>query len=381
MDRSFSLYGVHIGIKYRDPADLAKGGKLRVAVDDLPAIFRRARSKNIEILVKFDGGDSKTDGLFDLDIHYTLNHADGTGEEKGTLKMFCHKERNYWVSHLKTVADVPYNVRSIIPSMINNAQIDVVSDRETKFNLKYTNKYKRGDIEINVDRIPGREAHLAVVTYDGTKIMDLTFTATGFNLSGTVFGEQISVSVDGARTSTGYRIRIHPENQEILQVDVNVESDPSNMRYSTKMDYAVIGENYFRGRVDMKYENKEFTVKHLNKETNNSWEPLRGNWTLINDASTFDLNLEIQDMFNLFGILFRITDYIFRTNMVEWYRDLYQGFSGVRIFVDKQNRNFLLPKFLIDVKLPSLVPCDGTEETPCSTRPTVCIVSRVLLSN
>merc|ERR550539_322736 len=119
--------------------------------------------------------------------------------------MFRNKEGNNWVSHLKTVADVHHSW-SIIPSMINNAQIDVVSDRETKFNLKYVNKYKSRDIEINVDRIPGREAHVTVGKSTGHKMMDLTFTATDLNLrkpdgnfkvglSGTVLGEQISGSV------------------------------------------------------------------------------------------------------------------------------------------------------------------------------------------
>jgi len=152
LDRSFDLFGAHIGLKYKNPSDRMKGGQLRVAVEDMKAIFPMARSKSIDVTVKFDGGDSKTDGLFDLDIDYHLVHPNDHGVEEGTLKMFRHKEGNNWVSHLKTVATpAPHGTRSIIPSMINNAQIDMVSDRQTKFNLKYLNKYK------NRERRPARD--------------------------------------------------------------------------------------------------------------------------------------------------------------------------------------------------------------------------------
>merc|ERR1712038_1557311 len=65
--------------------------------------------------------------------------------------------------------------------MINNAQIDVVSDRQTKFNLKYVNQYRSRDLELNVDRIPGQEAHVTIGKTDGSKMMDLKFTASDLN--------------------------------------------------------------------------------------------------------------------------------------------------------------------------------------------------------
>ena len=364
----------------------------------MQAIFRRARSKSIDVHFEFDGGDSKTDGLFDLDIHYTLNHADGTGEETGTLKMFRHKEGNNWVSHLKTVAPgAHHGSPSIIPSMINNAQIDVVSDRETKFNLKYVykykmsdreikfnrrsyvNKYKNRDVEINVDRIPGKKAHVTVGKSTGPKMIDLTFNLRqsdgnfNFGLAGTVAGEHISGSVEGGQVVhkdrplgqswQRFKVILTKGNRKALQVDAKVKADPANMRYSTKAVYAIIG-GVIQGQVTMKYENKEFRLKHINQDTKDERD-FRANCTIINDANTFDMNLEIQDTLHLFSLfhLYGIIDYYFSTNMLVWYVDFYQGISGVRIFVDKQNRNFLLPKFLIDVKLPSLVPCDGTEET------------------
>lgn len=381
LDRSFDLYGVHVGIKYKDPSDRAKGGELRVKVDDMQAIFRHARSKSIDVHLKFDGGDSKTDGLFDLDIHYTLNHADGTGEEQGTLKMFRHKQGNNWVSHVETVATGSHHgSASIIPSMINNAKIDVVSDRETKFNLKYVNKYKSRDIEINVDRIPGKKAHVTVGKSTGDKMIDLTFTATGLNLrkpdgnfkvglAGTVAGEQISGSVDGEKTDKGYRIKVSitKGNRKALQVDAKVKADPAKMQFSTKTVYAVMG-GVLQGTVTMKFENKEFKFKHVNKDSNDNMElrvflnpgsklEIEGKknsvvmWsysttrTTINDANTFDMTLETDLTLNSQSILYTLMDRYYPYGAFNVRR------NEVRIFADKQNKNFLLPKFLIDVKL------------------------------
>ena len=76
LDRSFDLFGVHIGIKYKDPADIAKGGQFHLTLDDMRDLFPNARSKKINVYLKFDGGVSQTDGLFDLDIAYSQEEAD-----------------------------------------------------------------------------------------------------------------------------------------------------------------------------------------------------------------------------------------------------------------------------------------------------------------
>merc|ERR1711874_372377 len=116
LDRAFDLFGVHLGLKYHDPQNRAKGGELRVAVDDVKMFFPRARTKTFDVNFKFDGGDRKTDGLFKLDIDYHLEHADDFGVEAGTLRMFREKRGNQWVSHLKTeTSGTPYGVRSIVP--------------------------------------------------------------------------------------------------------------------------------------------------------------------------------------------------------------------------------------------------------------------------
>merc|ERR1711997_713120 len=67
--------------------------------------------------------------------------------------------------------------------------------------------------------------------------------------------------------------------------------------------------------------------------------------TTINDANTFDLNLETDMTLNSKSILYSMMENNYAYGAFNVRR------NEVRIFVDKQNRNFLLPKFLIDVKL------------------------------
>merc|ERR1719278_307201 len=118
----------------------------------------------------------------------------------------------------------------------------------------------------------------------------------------------------------------------------------------------------------MKYANKEFTFKHVTKETNDNMElrvylnpgdklEIEGKkngvsmWTYstkrttINDANTFDLTLETDLTLSSQSVLYKIMEESYP------YGAFNERRNEVRIFVDRQNRNLLLPKFLIDVKL------------------------------
>merc|ERR1711931_221534 len=53
LDRSFDMFGVHVGLKYKDPSDRLKGGELRVAIDDMKALFPRAHSRRTKFNLKY----------------------------------------------------------------------------------------------------------------------------------------------------------------------------------------------------------------------------------------------------------------------------------------------------------------------------------------
>merc|ERR1719411_1625950 len=229
-------------------------------------------------------------------------------------------------------------------------------------------------IILEPSEIPGKKAHVTVGKSDGSKMMDITFTANDLDLrrpdgnfkvglAGTVAGEQISGEVEGEKTSKGLRIKVNIEkgNRKALQVDAKVKADPANMQYSTKTIYSVMG-GVIQGTVMAKFENKEFTFSHVNKDTKEKMDlrvfldvghklEIEGKkngevmWsystkrTTINDANTFDMTLETDLTLNSQSILYTLMDQHYPYGAFNVRR------NEVRIFVDKQNKNFLLPKF------------------------------------
>ena len=276
LDRSFDLLGVHIGLKYLDPQDRAKGGELRVAVDDMKMFFPRARTKSFDVNLKFDGGNSRTDGLFNLDIDYKLDHADDFGVESGNMKMFREKQGNTWVSHLKTqTSGTPYGTQSIVPAAINNLQVDVESDRETKLALKYVNKWRNRDLEVKVDRVPGQEVRLRL-SHRSWSLLDLTFRATDLNLSqpdgdftvgvdGLVMAEAVSGSVEMTKLpGTGYRLKVDVSkgDRKALQLDAKIKKE--GRKFSSKAAYSVM-TGMLQGKMDLSYDGNLFTIAASDK--------------------------------------------------------------------------------------------------------------------
>merc|ERR1712045_270750 len=379
LDRSFDMFGVHIGLKYKDHADRMKGGQLRVAIDDMKALFPRAQSKRIDVNLNFDGGASKTDGVFDLNLKYLLEHGDGDGDETGTLSLKRSKQGNVYVSQLKTQTTGSHSGRPIIPAAITNAQIDVKSDRKTMFNLKYVNPSKGRDVEIDFNRVPGKQATLKI-TKSGSALVDLTFTAEDLNLrqpdgnfkvgvSGTVTGERIEGSVEGKKSAQGYRVKtdLSKGGKKALQVDSKVKADPSQKSYSTKTVYSVMG-GIIQGTIVLKYEGGVLTFSNVDKNTKDkiefkfaldygkslyiegkkngevmwSYKSLR---TTVDTPNKFEMTLNTDMTLNSKSILWTMMDKYYPYGAFNVRR------NEVRVFVDKKERNLLLPKFLIDVKL------------------------------
>ena len=271
LDRAFDLFGVHLGLKYHDPQNPAKGGQLRVAVDDVKIFFPQARTKSFDVNVKFDGGDSQTDGLFKMDIDYHLDHADDFGVEAGTVRMFRERRGNMLVSHLKTeTSGTPYGTKSIVPGALNNLQIDLESDRETTLVLKYVNKWRNMNLELNLDRVPGQQVRLRL-THRSWLVMDLTFRAADLDLNlrpmdgdftvavdGLVLSEPVSGSVEMTKLPAGHRLKVDVAkgDRKLIQVDAKIIVGKD---FSSKAVYSVMG-GAVQGKVDVSKDANQLTV-------------------------------------------------------------------------------------------------------------------------
>ena len=283
LDRAFDLFGVHLGLKYHDPQNRAKGGELRVAVDDVKMFFPRARTKTFDVNFKFDGGDRKTDGLFKLDIDYHLEHADDFGVEAGTLRMFREKRGNQWVSHLKTeTSGTPYGVRSIVPGALNNLQLDLVSDRQTMLKLNYVNKWRNMDLELQLDRVPGQQVRMRL-THRTWLVMDLTFRAADLDLDlrrldgefmvgvdGLVLSEAVSGSVEMSKVPAGRRLKVDISKGDRKALEVDAKIIGNLKEFTSKAAYSVMG-GAKQGKLDLSFDHNLLSVSVSDKVSGDKW--------------------------------------------------------------------------------------------------------------
>ena len=161
-----------MGLKYKDAAHPLKGGQIHLAIDDLKKYVKQAHSNKVALDIDFDGGAAVGDGLFKMVVHYSMVHSDGDGEEKGELMVERKHTGDLWTTTLKTTAGA-FGGKTIIPAAITNMEVELESDRKTKFNAKYVNPTKNRDIHIHVDRVPGKSAKVVII--NGALKHDLTF--------------------------------------------------------------------------------------------------------------------------------------------------------------------------------------------------------------
>merc|ERR1711899_454220 len=374
LDRQLDLYGVRVGLKYKDPSDRTKGGQLHVKVDDMRAVFPAAKSKAIEINAEFDGGKSNTDGIFSFDLRYVLNHHAG-GVEKGSLSITREQRGNNWVTKVNSKAE-PFSGRTIIPKRIRNMSWYLTSDRQTKFSLSYTNPDMNRDFHVNIDRIPGKQMH--VVITNGDRKHDLTFKVKDFDLrrvdgnfqiqvEGTSLGEAVSGSVKGEANAKGNRIKMElvRGNKKVVQIDSKIKKNIPALYFETKTKYSLLG-GALAGTIKMKFENGQL---NLENELNGEKVELRVKaipgeslemeakkngvqmWiyktqrTTTNTPDKFEMELVTDMTLSADSLVskFLAQSYPYGTFKVRK--------NVLKIFVDRQNKNLLFPKFNVDLKL------------------------------
>lgn len=375
LDRQLDIFGVHVGIKYNDPADRTKGGQFHVKVDDMKKIFPRAHSKAVDVNVEFDGGANNRDGLFNFRIDYDLEHSDGDGHEKGYININRQMAGGVWTTKVESKTE-PFSAPTIIPKRINNMSWELSSDRQTKLTLSYKNPNMNRDFSINADRVPGKQAHLVIV--NGARKHDLTFKVKDFDLKkidgnfeigveGTSLGEAIKGSVKGEANSKGNRIKVEMEkgNKKVVQIDSKIKKNIPALYFETKTKYSLLG-GALAGTIKMKFENgqlnlendlngekMELRVKAIPGESLEMEAKKNGvqMWiyktqrTTTNTPDKLDMELVTDMTLNPDSLVSKwlAQSYPYGTFKVRK--------NVLKIFVDRQNKNLLFPKFNVDLKL------------------------------
>merc|ERR1711892_791407 len=269
LDRSFDFLGVHMGLKYKDAAHPLKGGNVHITVDDMQKLFKRAHSNKVELDIEFDGGASTKDGIFKLIVNYLIVHADGDGEEKGTMKIERANVGDLWTTIIKTTA-APIGGKPIIPAAISNMELKVESDRKTKLHAKYVNPTKHGDMHIDIDRVPGKSAKVEII--NGERKHDLTFQVGNLSfekmdglfeiaVEGTSLGDAVKGTITGSKFKKGNRVQVELEkgNKKLIQIDAKVKLDIQAMLFKTNAKYSVLG-GVISGQLNLKFENGIFSL-------------------------------------------------------------------------------------------------------------------------
>jgi len=381
-DKSFDFLGLHAGLKYKDAAQPLKGGRLSLTVDDLKKIFPQSHSNWVVLDANFDGGEAVDDGLFTMDITYSIFCADGNGEESGSVVIERKHTGDLWTTLIKTSA-APFSGEPIIPTALSNLEIKVESDRQTKLHAKYVNPIKNRDMHINIDRVPGESLKIDIA--NGDRKHDLTFKVGDLNfkkmdgifniaVEGTSQGDPVKGKVSGSKKGDMqvFQFDLERGNKKFIQFETKLKMTRSGLcigfcGFEARTKYAVLGGT-ITGKVLLKFEPGVLSFKNTDSSSNESVEltvkvnpggrlEIEGKkneetmWiyktkhTTRNNNKVFELTLDTEMSLNSNSKVYKF--------LSEKYP--YGAFNTrnnkVKIFVNKKSKNLLAPKLKIEVHL------------------------------
>merc|ERR1712158_32572 len=354
--------GAEVGIKYKDPSNRDKGGEAYVDIKDLASLVPRAKSRAVQIHAKFDGGASNSDGLFTMEVDYHFGHKDGSGTEEGSMKIVREKRGGMWHTDIKTEAH-PFSGRPIIPARINNMEFEIESDRATKLKGKYVNPNMGRDITWDIVRQPGKNIK-AVITRGGvTSTIEGTLNKSGQDMDIIVKADIRGVKYDGkvsvksAADKTKVDVLIKKGSENVLQMSSEVQIKGSKFRLRSK--YSIMGGKVAQGDFSARYQNNKLSFEaapykldielHLGRsikvEAFNGGQSMWTYETLGEDKSTpAAIQWEANSKMTLNPA----------SKLHKFIQDNYPfgafqtRTNNFKLFIDRNNRNFLLRKFKIN---------------------------------
>merc|ERR1712002_734270 len=234
--------GAAVGVKYTDPSDHMKGGEAYFHIDDLQSHIPTTHSKMVKLHVKFDGGASSTDGLFNAELDYHLEHKDGNGIEEGSLTIFRELRGGKWHTNIKTEAH-PFSGTPILPTRITNMQLDFESDRQTTFKAKYFNGPMNRDLTIDVARVPGKSIKAVIINQGVTSTIDGVLTRPSdkemeIKVDADIRGEKyVGVIHGGIGDSAKVKLDIKKGSLSVLQATFEMKSAGTKVQFRGKYSF------------------------------------------------------------------------------------------------------------------------------------------------
>jgi len=230
------VYGVQVGLKYKDEANKLAGGEAFIHFDDLQKLAPKAHSSEVEIHLKFDGGATPRDGIFDFEIDYHLTHSDGDGVEEGELNIVRKQVGGKWETKIETKTK-PFAGVPIIPKAISNAHFDIKSDRKTFLELHYVNAEKNRDIEVDIIREPGKQLEV-IVKKDGAVLVD----QKAIVVEGDLANQKVTLKFEGpisgqvAYSPANFNVNLEYQGVKVLQVQTKILKRADLSQYIIKVN-------------------------------------------------------------------------------------------------------------------------------------------------
>lgn len=283
-DFKISALGLQVQIKYNDPNNQLKGGNAVITIDDLQKIIKKARSKYVQIKIKFNPGNNPRDGLFTLDVEYELQHAN---TEKGKIhinRAFAGGFYNMDVS----VTPVGSASRRLIPLFTLTTKSDRKTMMEGSYRCSDGHEYK-----IDVKRTPGKKIHAVIngngrqYTIDGNldranKAVKIDIDANGkkYQINGKLEdsakemkikaniqkdGESYDVEFDGKKDFTSQSLKVLFNGNNFANVKLLSKKEDDKVMKS-ELRYSMVGLGDGKIRVSFKDgPKKEFKIQYLPK--------------------------------------------------------------------------------------------------------------------
>merc|ERR1712038_1263476 len=357
--------GAEVGIKYADPSNRAKGGEAYLEIQDLQSLVPQAKSKKVALHAKFEGGSSSTDGLFEMDLDYHFEHKDGSGVEEGSMEVKGEKKGGMWKTEIETEAH-PFSGTPIIPRRINHMSFELESDRATKLKGKYQNANMGRDITWDIVRQPGKSIKAIIVRGGVTSTIEGTLNRSGQDMDIIIKADIRGVKYDGkisvksASDKTNVVVDIKKGSESVVQLKSEVQVKGTKFRLRSK--YSIMGGKVAQGDFKANYQNNKLTFEaspykleielHLGRsikvEASKNGGSMWTHETLREDKSTGSAVVWEANSKMTLNPASKLHKFIQENYPFGAFQTRTNTF---KLFIDKNNRNFLLRKFKIDFEV------------------------------
>jgi len=379
--------GTEVGIKYSDVAEPTgtkmdlRGGEAYLHIDDLQSLIPQAQSKMVKLHAKFDSNahviSDPLDFLGSFEINYELEHKTGHGTEEGSFKVTSEsvEDPKGWKFNVKseTVPFIPLPFvltpfKPIIPKIISDVDFEVMlsgndNPMEMGFSVKYVNSETGRDIRWIV-KVASEGGKITVSIGDVTHTLEVGVNVGGqqttLDLKANIMGIPFTGKILCKFVAQGVQLKAEIKKGADIVLKLSGKLEGPMMAWNRMHLRYTVG-SAGNGIIDVLREDDKVTLK-VGSYKLVVWhgylrlyklEAFKNNvpmWTynfnkeVDMNPGTYQLTLSSMTTLNPGSRLYDVL-------ASSPFGAFQQRSNELKIFIDKNNRNFIFPKFRIEWKV------------------------------